>query len=302
MLEGRKITTVEGLGTVDDAGPDAARLHRRAGGAVRLLHPGHDDARAGAAAAQPDAERRRDPRRTRAQSVPLRHPHAHPEGGAARRATLMQQRPPRRAGRRGDDRRRSLTRRSVLAGAGALVVSFSSRARSPSRRGAGDGAAEAGAEAARQPRRRAHARRLDPHRRRRARSPSSPARPSSARASRRRSSRSRPRSSRSSPTRIKLVTADTGHDAERGLHRRQPVDAGQRHRDPPRRRAGARDPARRGGARGSAFRPTSCAPTTARCRAGDGRALGYGELVADEHAARRGAAAIAAEATRRLRA
>ncbi len=42
------------------------------------------------------------------------------------------------------------------------------------------------------------------------------------------------------PDRIELVTADTERTAERGLHRGQPFDAGQRHRDPPRRGAGAR--------------------------------------------------------------
>ena len=39
-----------------EARADAARLHRGAGGAVRLLHPRHDDARAGAAAKQPGAD------------------------------------------------------------------------------------------------------------------------------------------------------------------------------------------------------------------------------------------------------
>ena len=58
-------------------------------------------------------------------------------------------------------------------------------------------------------------------------------------------SRSPPRSSTSMPARINLVTADTGADPERGLHRRQPFDAGQRHRDPQRRRAGAAAAGRR---------------------------------------------------------
>ena len=81
---------------------------------------------------------------------------------------------------------RSLTRRSVLAGAGASSSASRSRAPSPSRARCRRRADRAGAEAARQPRRSADARCLDPHRCRRARSPSSPARPSSARASRRR--------------------------------------------------------------------------------------------------------------------
>ena len=47
------------------AGADPARLHRGAGGAMRLLHRRHDDAGAGAAAAEFEADRRRDPRRAR---------------------------------------------------------------------------------------------------------------------------------------------------------------------------------------------------------------------------------------------
>ena len=84
LLEGKQVTTLEGLGTIDGAGADPARLHRRAGGAMRLLHRRHDDAGAGAAAAQSQADRRADPRRARAESVPLRHPYAHPARGASR--------------------------------------------------------------------------------------------------------------------------------------------------------------------------------------------------------------------------
>ena len=85
LLEGRKVTTLEGLGTLEKPGADAARLHRGAGRAVRLLHSRHDDARAGAAAGGSRVRTRRDPRPSRAQSVPLRHAHAHPQGGEARR-------------------------------------------------------------------------------------------------------------------------------------------------------------------------------------------------------------------------
>ena len=49
------------------------------------------------------------------------------------------------------------------------------------------------------------------------------------------------------PEAVRLVTADTAQTAERGLHRRQPLDAGQRHRDPPRRGAGPDTVDRRGG-------------------------------------------------------
>ena len=73
----------------------------------------------------------------------------------------------------------------------------------------------------------------------------SPARPSWVRASRPRSSRSRRRNSTFPSQSLKLVTADTSATAERGLHLRQQFDEGQRHRDPPRRRAGARAADRR---------------------------------------------------------
>ena len=53
-------------------------------------------------------------------------------------------------------------------------------------------------------------------------------------------------------------------DPERRLHRRQPVDAGQRHRDPQRRRAGARAPARRGGAGARPPRRPSCGAESRR--------------------------------------
>ena len=50
------------------------------------------------------------------------------------------------------------------------------------------------------------------------------------------------------PRAIHLVTADTARTPNEGLHRRQPVDAGQRNGDHARGRAGARDPGRHRGA------------------------------------------------------
>ena len=87
LLEGKQVTTLEGLGTDRAAGADPARLHRRAGGAMRLLHRRHDDAGAGAAAEEPEADRCADPRRAAAESVPLRHAYAHPARGASRRGS-----------------------------------------------------------------------------------------------------------------------------------------------------------------------------------------------------------------------
>ena len=168
---GPQITTVEGLGTIDEPGADAARLHRRAGGAMRLLHRRHDDAGAGAAAsASPtptDAEIRAD---AGAQSVPLRHPYAHPARGAPRRAADARPPMPRRPQReRTMNALSSRRRRRVLAGGGALVVGFS-LCRVPC---AQDQAAPAAAPAPNLPgslRDDAVSRRLDPHRCRRQRS------------------------------------------------------------------------------------------------------------------------------------
>ena len=63
----------------------AAGLHRRAGGAVRLLHQRHDHVGEGTARPQSAAERAGRARGARRQSLPLRHPQPHHSRGAARR-------------------------------------------------------------------------------------------------------------------------------------------------------------------------------------------------------------------------
>ena len=140
-----------------------------------------------------------------------------------------------------------VSRRGVLAGTGALVVSFSIAARSCPGCRAGDsrtGGAGA-AEAPGQPRRCALSRFLDPHRCRRrdhrlhrqgGARPGHPHRadPGRGGGAGRGARRHQPHHRRYRP------------DARRGLHRRQPVDAEQRHGDPQRGGAGARDPLRRG--------------------------------------------------------
>src|SRR6185369_10037295 len=103
-----------GAGYAREARPRAARLHRRAGGAVRLLHPRDDDAGAGAARAYAPSHERRDPQAHERKSLPLRHPHADPARGRARCARSMN---PRGV--------QSLNRRGFIARSGALVVSFS---------------------------------------------------------------------------------------------------------------------------------------------------------------------------------
>src|SRR3984957_1189400 len=108
------------------AGADPARLHGRAGRAMRLLHRRHDDAGAGVAAEKSKTDRRADPCRAGAASVPLRHSYAHPARGASRRQADGQRR---RVFTEPEERAMNapviLDRRRVLAGGGALIVSFS---------------------------------------------------------------------------------------------------------------------------------------------------------------------------------
>ena len=56
LLDGKQVTTLEGLGSIETPSADPARLYGRAGGAVRLLHRRNAHARAGAARPQPCAE------------------------------------------------------------------------------------------------------------------------------------------------------------------------------------------------------------------------------------------------------
>ncbi len=86
VLENRRITTVEGLGTPEAPGPLQRAFIEEQGRAMRLLHPGYDDAGAGAAQCQQGPVRSRHPPPPGAEPVPLRNACAHRQGGAARRA------------------------------------------------------------------------------------------------------------------------------------------------------------------------------------------------------------------------
>src|SRR4051812_27430479 len=89
-----------------------------------LLHRRHDDAGAGAAAAQFEADRCPDPGRARTQSVPLRHAYADPARRASRQPIDADRR--RLSGPKEDAMNVPvLNRRNLLAGGGALIVSFS---------------------------------------------------------------------------------------------------------------------------------------------------------------------------------
>src|SRR5205085_705182 len=104
-------------------------LHGRAGGPVRLLHPRNDDARPRAAAENALPDRRTDPWRAAAEPVPLRNAHAHPARGQARRAgdevRRRDQHPEGACPMNAMPGSTNLSRRALIAGTGALIVSFS---------------------------------------------------------------------------------------------------------------------------------------------------------------------------------
>ena len=80
----KTVTTLEGLGSTPAAAQDPASVHRRAGGAVRLLHQRHDHDGQGLSRPESAAERRRCTPRAGRQPVPLWHSPAHCRGRDAR--------------------------------------------------------------------------------------------------------------------------------------------------------------------------------------------------------------------------
>src|SRR6184192_2478924 len=89
---------------------------------MRLLHRRHDHARASFAGPQPVALRGGDPRAYGAQPLPMRHAYADPARDPSRQRDI----PPQTACAGGQPMSAErLSRRAVLAGAGALVVGFS---------------------------------------------------------------------------------------------------------------------------------------------------------------------------------
>ena len=183
---------------------------------MRLLHRRHDDAGAGAAAAKSEADRRADPRRAGAASVPLRHPYAHPARGAPRLAADGYGRAVRASGARNERPHRPRHPRSPPAACGQRRPHRQLFALQRVRPGSGCADRTARAETAGKP--------LPPRLTSipgsgsmpTAASPCSPARPSSGRGSRRRSSRSRRSSSMCSFASLKVVTADTKLTANEG--------------------------------------------------------------------------------------
>ena len=256
-------------------GADPARLHRGAGGAMRLLHSGHHDAGACAVAEKSARRRGGHPRFPRAASVPLRHAYADPARHPSRPGGDA-------VGECGRQRMSAaivISRRAVLAGSGALVFSFSSA-------GQAVGAKRC----------------------------SRRTRPDAGRAALPGSLKQTPyldswiridangaitvftgkaELGQGIKTALMQIAAEQldvdfgqhqayhrrhGADPERGLHRRQPFDAGLRHGDHECRRAGAAAPHRRSrDARRRAGRQMKT--QDAAVIAPDGRRFGYGELV-----------------------
>src|SRR5260221_10473276 len=105
-----------------EAASRAEGLHRRAGGAVRLLHQRHDHAVGRLPRPDQEPERGPDQAGARRQSLPLRDPCAHPARGEARRGQHL-------SGEADMLDRLSQTRRDFLKSGGALVVTFATAGR-----------------------------------------------------------------------------------------------------------------------------------------------------------------------------
>ena len=165
LLEGKQVTTLEGLGTIAEPAPIQRAFMEEQAAQCGYCIAGMMMRAQALLQTQFQADRRADPRRTRAASVPLRHPYAHPARGASRDqadgyggcvAGSQQERPM--------NAPVILDRRRVLAGGGALIVSFSLSRRL--RAATGRAGCGARAEPARQPEDDALSRFLDPDRRR----------------------------------------------------------------------------------------------------------------------------------------
>src|SRR5947209_695583 len=93
-----------------------------------LPSPGQTASSGGAAAKESPCSGPRDPRASGTESLPLRDPYADPQGGPARRADDADRRlaaPRRRIWPMNSLAPMELSRRHLLGGAGALIVSFS---------------------------------------------------------------------------------------------------------------------------------------------------------------------------------
>jgi len=76
--EGRSVTTLEGLGTPQTPDPVQAAFIAEQAAPVRLLHQRHDHGREIVPGAESQADAGASKARSRWQSLPVRHAHAHP--------------------------------------------------------------------------------------------------------------------------------------------------------------------------------------------------------------------------------
>src|SRR5439155_2157758 len=105
-----------------EAGPVAHRLRRAAGAAMRLLHQWLDHDGCGLPRGEEEADRKRDQAGARRAEMPLRNACQHLEGGQARRRDDGL----REAHMTKHEKPSAFSRRALLQGAGALVVSVGS--------------------------------------------------------------------------------------------------------------------------------------------------------------------------------
>ena len=126
LLEGKQVTTLEGLGTISEPAPIQRAFMEEQAAQCGYCIAGMMMRAQALLQRNPKPTDERDSRRVAAQSLPLRHPYADPARGAPRRAADGHRRC--FAGQRREHAMNApviLDRRRVLAGGGALIVSFS---------------------------------------------------------------------------------------------------------------------------------------------------------------------------------
>ena len=83
LLEGKQVTTLEGLGTIAEPAPIQRAFMEEQAAQCGYCIAGMMMRAQALLQKEFQADRRADPRRTRAASLSLRHPHAHPARGAS---------------------------------------------------------------------------------------------------------------------------------------------------------------------------------------------------------------------------
>ena len=83
LLDGKQVTTLEGLGTIDAPAPIQRAFMEEQAAQCGYCIAGMMMRAQALAAEKPETDRRADPRRAGAESVPLRNPYANPARGAS---------------------------------------------------------------------------------------------------------------------------------------------------------------------------------------------------------------------------